>query len=151
MHIVSDLSHLAGATYEMSLCSIGIMGTPYTRNEPLTTFVELYQGESLRLTIPHIFYEYSPIRKNAIYLRQSSSSELSFVTISVETKLSQVHIDTKGIPAGDYELRLESYDFFSNLRPTLKTDIIQISIKSTDTTLSQYISAVEPSSWALDF
>ena len=57
VHIVSDLSHLAGATYEMSLCSIGIMGTPYTRNEPLTTFVELYQGESLRLPVPHIFDE----------------------------------------------------------------------------------------------
>ena len=69
----------------------------------------------------------------------------------METKLSHVNIDTKGIPAGDYELRLESYDFLSNLRPTLKTDIIQISIKSTDTTQSQYISSVEPSSWVLDF
>ena len=27
MHIVADLSHLAGTGYDMELCSVGIMGT----------------------------------------------------------------------------------------------------------------------------
>ena len=27
MHIVADLSHLAGSSYSMELCSVGIMGT----------------------------------------------------------------------------------------------------------------------------
>ena len=32
MHIVADLSHLAGQGYEMQLCSVGIMGTQYVRD-----------------------------------------------------------------------------------------------------------------------
>ena len=39
-----------------------------------------------------------------------TSSELAFVTISEEDGQSIVHIDSNGIPMGDYELKLESYD-----------------------------------------
>ena len=40
VHIVADLSHLTG-TYTMSLCSIGIMGTSFGREETVTSYVEL--------------------------------------------------------------------------------------------------------------
>ena len=35
VHIVADLSHLTGP-YTMSLCSVGIMGAKYVRDEPLS-------------------------------------------------------------------------------------------------------------------
>ena len=31
MSIVADLSHLAGQAYEMSLCTVGIMGSVYEK------------------------------------------------------------------------------------------------------------------------
>ena len=47
MHIIADLSHLAGQGYSMDLCSIGIMGTQYIRNETIQEIVEIVQGEIL--------------------------------------------------------------------------------------------------------
>ena len=41
MHIVADLSHLAGQGYSMELCSVGIMGTQYVRDEPLPATLEI--------------------------------------------------------------------------------------------------------------
>ena len=55
-----------------------------------------------------------------------TSSELSFLTISEEDGQSILHIDSEGIPLGDYELKLESYDALSSNLVTLKTDTIQI-------------------------
>ena len=56
--IVADLSHLT-APYEMSLCSLGVMGASYTRDESLPEVIEIYQGASMSLTIPHIYDEYT--------------------------------------------------------------------------------------------
>lgn len=35
LHIIADLSHLAGEGYNMQLCSVGIMGTQYIRATPV--------------------------------------------------------------------------------------------------------------------
>ena len=43
VHIVADLSHLGGS-YTMSLCSVGIMGASFVRDEPLPESIEIYQG-----------------------------------------------------------------------------------------------------------
>ena len=43
VHIVADLSHLV-PPYTMSLCSIGIMGTSFVRDEPLPASIEISQG-----------------------------------------------------------------------------------------------------------
>ena len=40
-HIVADLSHLAGQGYSMELCSVGIMGTQYVRDETLPATLEI--------------------------------------------------------------------------------------------------------------
>lgn len=32
LHIVANLTHLAGEKYEMSICSLGVMGTKYIRD-----------------------------------------------------------------------------------------------------------------------
>ena len=41
MHIVADLQHLAGQNYSMELCSIGIMGTQYIRDQTLPETLEI--------------------------------------------------------------------------------------------------------------
>ena len=41
MHIVADLNHLAGQGYTMTLCSIGIMGTQYVRDQTLPETLEI--------------------------------------------------------------------------------------------------------------
>ena len=35
--MVADLAHLNGLTYEMSICSLGVMGTEYDRTSTLPT------------------------------------------------------------------------------------------------------------------
>ena len=39
-------------------------------------------------------------------------------------------MDSVGVAIGNYELQLESYDASGSIQSTLKTDIIQISIKA---------------------
>ena len=41
MHIISDLNHLAGQGYSMELCSVGVMGTKYVRDETLPETLEI--------------------------------------------------------------------------------------------------------------
>ena len=33
MHFVAELSHLSASSYEMSICSLGIMGTRYVHSQ----------------------------------------------------------------------------------------------------------------------
>ena len=56
LQIVADLSHLL-PSYEMSLCSLGVMGASYIRDDPLTEVFEIYQGTTVSLTIPSIYNE----------------------------------------------------------------------------------------------
>ena len=78
--------------------------------------------------VPHIFDEFTGIQEYTINLRQVTSSELPFVSITEEDGQSIVHIDSEDISVGDYELKLESYDALSAVQPTLKTDLIVISV-----------------------
>ena len=58
LSIVSNLGGLA-TPYQMSLCSVGIMGTSYIRNESLPGNLEIAQGETMVLSVPHIYGEYT--------------------------------------------------------------------------------------------
>ena len=115
VHIVADLSHLVTTTYEMSLCSVGIMGTSFERSEPVPNHTELTQGESNEIPVPHIFDEYRISTGLRINLRQTASAALPFVTISEEAERSIVRIDSIGLEIGDYALHLESFDALSTL------------------------------------
>ena len=66
-----------------------------------------------------------------INLRQKSGQELSFVSFSSEAELTNVILDTTGVPAGEYNLVLESFDMNSNgdVPATLKTDTIEIVVQ----------------------
>ena len=55
MHIVADLSHLAGQSYEMQLCSVGIMGTKYIRDQTLPETLEIQSEGITTLTIANIY------------------------------------------------------------------------------------------------
>ena len=86
VHIVADLKHLTGS-YTMSLCSVGIMGASYVRDEPLDNKIEVLQGDSTTYPVPHIYDEFTNI-KEPINLRLAAGSRLlaagsgsNFVTI----------------------------------------------------------------------
>ena len=151
VHIVADLSHLTGP-YTMSLCSVGIMGTSFERNEPLPNHIELAQGESIEIPVPYIFDEHGISTEQIINLRQAASAEFSFVTIYEKAESSTVHIDSVGLEIADYELHLESFDTLSTLKTTLKTDIIIVSVTEPKsvTLTTQFISPIESASWDLD-
>ena len=124
VHLIADLSHLSG-TYKMSLCSVGIMGASYIRDEPLPTAIELYLGSlPYIINVPYIYDEYTageiPLNIN---LRQSSGP-LNFVTLSEDYDKSVIEIDSLGVTPGDYELQIESFDSESILQTTLLTETI---------------------------
>ena len=55
MHIVADLSHLAGQGYSIGLCNVGIMGTKYTRDQTLPVTLEIQSDGLTTLTIINIY------------------------------------------------------------------------------------------------
>ena len=84
VHVVADLTGLAQThtTYQMSLCSYGIMGTKYVRDEPVASVIEIQEGETSILTIPHIksYYEIGTLL--SINLRQPEGNQLEFVKLT---------------------------------------------------------------------
>ena len=47
---------MSGQNYEVSICSIGIMGTKYVRAETLQNSIEVVKGDSQTvLVVPHIY------------------------------------------------------------------------------------------------
>ena len=82
MHIVADLSLLAGQSYSMELCSVGIMGTKYTRDQTLPETLEIQSDGLTTLTITNIYSAMSIGNQLDINLRQASGNELGFVTLT---------------------------------------------------------------------
>ena len=58
-HIVADLSHLTDP-FTISLCSVGIMGTQYTRSISLASTIQVNAGETLNFSVEHV-QSYIPI------------------------------------------------------------------------------------------
>ena len=69
-YIVADLSHLPD--YTMRLCQLGIMGTEYIRSEEIPTQIELEQGTTTTLAIPHITSAFTIGNILQINMRQKS-------------------------------------------------------------------------------
>ena len=69
----------------MWLCSVGIMGTQYIRNEDPPKTLEIEKDSLSTLTIANIYSAYSIGNHLNINLRQSLRNELSFVTLSEES------------------------------------------------------------------
>ena len=69
IHIVADMTGAttlgdnpisAGlyTTYNTSICSLGIMGTRYSRSLPLQETIEIEQGQIETITVPHIISDF---------------------------------------------------------------------------------------------
>ena len=83
------------------------------------------------MQVEHIRGKYTYANVLAINLRQKTGEELSYVTLanSSSEAMTEVIIDTAGLPLSNYTLVLESYDENSDgIESTLKTDTIQIVI-----------------------
>ena len=105
VHLVAYLDHLS-TSYEVGVCSYGIMGTKYVRAEPLPTSVEVSQGETTSVLIPHIYSEIEIGTEMAIDLRCANGTQLAFVTLTNKSGATEVYIDVAGVDVGDYELVL---------------------------------------------
>ena len=131
VHLVAYLSHLIGS-YEMGVCSFGIIGTKYVRAASLIpTSVEVTQGDTLSVFIPHIYSDFAIGTEMAIDLRQADGTELSFVTLINQSGTTEVFIDAIGVVTGDdYELVLQSFNALTTVQSSLKTDIIEVTVQS---------------------
>lgn len=126
VHIVADLGHL-DTDYEMSMCTLGLMGTRYIRDKSIPTEVNVSAGDSFTLTVPHIYSEVEIGTELAINIRTSSSTE----TIIIENQVSStnVKIDASDLVEGDsFELTLDSYNTLSKVKSTLKKDVILVKV-----------------------
>ena len=95
MHIIADFSHLSGEDYSMELCSLGIMGSQYVRDQTLPSTLEISKEDLTYLTVANI-YSAMPIGNELnINLRQSEGSELAFVTLTEEADQTIVTLDAK--------------------------------------------------------
>ena len=87
--IVADLSHVK-TPYTMSVCTIAIFGSGYRREEPLPTSLELTEGETMTLTVPHINTEYDTGVRHVIQLRQPEDKIIDFVSFEESSSSSNV-------------------------------------------------------------
>ena len=72
MHIVADMSaytSTAALSDEVSVCSLGIFGTIYARNDPIQTSITVTQGQTFTIAVPNIFSMYKIGNELAINLR----------------------------------------------------------------------------------
>ena len=82
IHIVADLRHLEGQDYNMELCSVGVMGTQYVREEAIPETLEIQKDDLTSLTISNI-YSSMPIGNSLnINLRLSQENEFESVSIT---------------------------------------------------------------------
>ena len=54
LHIVADLRELKGRAYEMSICSLGIMGMDYGRDNKLQEIVDVLPGNEISFEVEKI-------------------------------------------------------------------------------------------------
>lgn len=122
-------------TDSVRVCSIGVMGTTYIRDEDLAESIEVEVGGTVVLTVPHIRAEDDIGNTLAINLRQregDGSTRLFFVSFAEESDHTKVIVDGLALTAAagtEYTLVIESFDTNSNgVESTLKTDSIEILI-----------------------
>ena len=111
-------------SFDTSICTVGVFGTRYVRDgDSLPTRIEIEQGATKSLSVPHIYSKLFIGTTLAINLRQSSD-QLSFVSFEEHSGATEVLIDTSGVDEGEYSMVLESFNTLSLAKSALKTDII---------------------------
>ena len=83
----------------------------------------------MTLSVEDIYAEISIANTLEPKLRQSSGSELDWVSISaLGTGASEIKIDATDLEGGEYKITIESYDASSSVDSTLKTDEITVTV-----------------------
>ena len=77
----------------MELCSVGIMGTQYVREQTVPETLEITQEGLTTLTIPNIYSAFDIGNQLDINLRQVPGNELSYVSFTEETGQTLVNIN----------------------------------------------------------
>ena len=129
LHIVSDMSHLAGQKYETSICSLGVFGTRYVRvGEPLPAEIDIVADETFSFSLAHIYSEIEIGTKLEIAVREKTKSNV--VTIVNNDSSAYITIDTTRVAASDarFVVELESFNTLSNVKSALKTDIMIVNV-----------------------
>ena len=132
LHFVADLSHLmvTHGSFTTSICTVGVFGTRYVRDgDPLPSSIEIAQGEVIRVSVPHIYSEFTIGTTLAINLRQAASTQHDFVTIEEYGNSNDVIIEPGDQSVGEYDLTLESFNTLSISKSALKIDTIKIIIR----------------------
>ena len=78
----------------MSICSIGVFGSAYKRDELVPDSIILALGEKMTLTVPHIYTEYDSGMPHEIHLRLSNSTLTSLVTFSEQISHTLVNFNS---------------------------------------------------------
>ena len=95
IHIVSDMSHLAGEDYETSICSLGVIGTRYVRDgESLPSEITLVVGDSWSFSLEHIYSEITIGTTLQIAVREKNGSNL--ISLNERESATDLSIDTAG-------------------------------------------------------
>ena len=112
------------------MCSLGIFGTKYIRDQSVPSNLIIKKSQLYTLAVEPIrsFYEIGNTLE--IYLRQQSDKVLSWVSIT-QGSTSKVTFDAASAQVGEHSLYLESYDNnnIASVGSTLKLDIISITIE----------------------
>ena len=127
MTMVADYSNMEQPIFLPALCTVGIFGTEYVRDEVIEETLKIQSGAIQSLQIPHINSALEIGNTLAINMRQRLGSELDFVFITEQETYSEVTINASGLQTGDqYTLYLESFDTNGGVYSALKTDTILI-------------------------
>lgn len=131
MHMVANMqlysSDSLDGTEEVSICSIGVYGTEYIRDEPVPSAINLISGSTTTLSIKHIYSRY--VIGNTLLIHMRLREQLDFVNIVNDTEQATIAIDGSGLEADQiYTLYLESYDSNSGVESTLRSDTVKLTI-----------------------
>ena len=77
--------------YTLSICSLGVMGVKYIRDNPPPTRIEIKYFGDQTITIENIYAQERLGNTLSIHLRQKPGSEHAFVTLT-QGSPTQVHI-----------------------------------------------------------
>ena len=81
--MTADMSEEIGNGYRFSICSLGVFGTPYVRDEPLPATIEIFYGDfPTTFAVQNIHPEPGTSRALDVNLRQADANQLPFVEIA---------------------------------------------------------------------
>ena len=128
--MTADMSEEIGNGYSFSVCSLGLFGIAYSRDEPVPTAIELFYGDfPFTFVVQNVYPLPSTGNALDVNLRQAEANQLSFVQVKELGGETMVTIDaSKLTDQANYEIQFESFDSLSNDQLTLKSDVIMLSV-----------------------